>query len=243
MARHFSRRGLLVGGASSGLLLAAGCDLIDLAKNPYFNVKLPPRVYELKSDDPNWKQPPSFFTAAALSCNTPAECCPPPGLPPGAVTPADCATVPIVCQTKICGIGFPLETFNKVNLGMEAPELASASGSVSEITLENLSFRITNAVGADFPPVRLYVAPEATMTATGAGAVLIGTTPMAPKGVVTTSSIDPPADAKAAFAMYARNVMTPFNFIAATDVAILSGAMAPNGKVTVEVTGTIKVKL
>lgn len=243
MARHFSRRGLLLGGATGGLLLAAGCDLIDLAQNPYINVKLPPRVYTLSTDDPHWKKPPSFFEAQAISCTAPAACCPPPGVPAGVVSQADCAMVPIVCQNSVCGIGFPLEVFNTVNLAKEAPELGNAKGVVSEITLESLAFKITNNVGADFPPVRLYIAPESTTTATGAGVQLIGETPSAPKGVVTEKSIDTPAAARAAFAMYARNVMTPFNFIAATDVAILSGAAVPNGKVLVEVTGTIKVKL
>jgi hypothetical protein len=243
MARHLSRRGLLRGGAGAGLLLAAGCDLIDLAKNPYINVKLPPRSYKLSTDDPNWKKPPAFFTSQAISCTAVASCCPPPGLPPGIVSQADCDMVPIVCQTGICGVGFPLEVFNLVNLGKEAPELANAKGLVSEITLESLEFKITNNVGADFPPVRLYIAPETTQTATGPGVQLIGETPVAPKGVVTTKTIDTPESARTAFAMYARNVMTPFNFIAATNVAILSGTVAPQGEVLVEVTGTIKVKL
>jgi hypothetical protein len=243
MARHFSRRGLLLGGAGSGLLLAAGCDLLELAQNPYFNVKLPPRTYTLSTNDPAWKSPPAFFTTAAVSCTNVASCCPPPGLPPGVVSPADCASVPIICQDSICGVGFPLEVFNTVNLATEAPELANAKGAVSEITLESLQFKITNQVGADFPPVRLYIAPATTMTATGAGVQLIGETPVAPKDIVTMKTIDTPAAARTAFAMYARNVMTPFNFIASTNVAILSGAPAPKGQVLVEVTGTIKVKL
>jgi hypothetical protein len=243
MTRHFSRRGFLCGGASTGILLAAGCDLIDLAKNPVIHFTLPPRSYELKTDDPNWKTPPAFFNTAAISCETAAGCCPPPGTPAGLIPQSECDKVPIICQSKLCGIGFPLETYNPVNLGKEAPALSSANGVVSEITLESLTFKITNSVGADFPPVRLYIAPEATKTAKGQGALLIGETPMAPKDVVTSKTLETSAEVRAAFAMYARNVNTPFNFIAATDVAILSGQPLPNGKVVVEVTGTVSAKL
>ena len=241
MGHQPSRRGVLLGGGS--LLLAAGCDLIEFAQNPMLRFALPARTYRLSTNDPAWKKPPEFF-AQPISCTSAASCCPPPGAPPG-VGVAECMEVPIVCQTNVCGVEFPLEVFQKIDLSKEAPAVASSGGSVfSEITLESLTFKITNGVGQDFPPVKLYIAAEDVTT----GAMMeklqfIGETPPAPAGVVTTQTRDTPPDARKAFAAFARDFRKPFNFIAMTKVAVLSGKLPTDGNVDIEVTGTVTARL
>jgi hypothetical protein len=140
-----------------------------------------------------------------------------------------------------------LETAQLINLGKEAPALASSSGSVfSEITLESMTFKITNSVGVEFPPVKLYIAPEAVKSTVGMpeGVFFIGETPRAPAGVVTMETRNTPADAKKAFAGYARDFRKPFNFIAVTNVALLSGMLPnENGQVDIEVTGAVSARL
>jgi hypothetical protein len=230
----FCAGSLLAGG------LLSGCDLIDFAQNPSVRFKLPPRTYELSTNDPSWKSPPAFFNAA-ISCTTDASCCPPPGSPAG-FDPPECKQLSFVCAAGQCGIQFPLEVTSTIDLAKEAPALAGMNSKVvSEITLESLEYKITNQVGTEFPPVKLYIAPAATKTATGTGAQFISETPKAPAGVVTTDTRTTAPEARTAFSTYAKD-LKPFNFIASTSVSILSGAMPPNGKVTLEVTGTVIAK-
>jgi hypothetical protein len=254
MGRQFSRRGVLVGGGSLASLAGfsglagwlAGCDLIEFAQNPVLKFQLPPRTYTLSTKDPNWKTPPAIFSQA-ISCTTATSCCSPPGAPAGFQPPPECTQAPIVCQNSVCGVEFPLETAQLINLGKEAPSLASSGGSVfSEITLESMTFKITNSVGVEFPPVKLYIAPEAVKSTVGMpeGVFFIGETPRAPAGVVTMETRDTPADAKKAFAGYARDFRKPFNFIAVTNVALLSGMLpTENGQVDIEVTGAVSARL
>jgi hypothetical protein len=221
--------------------LFAGCDLIDFAQNPSVRFSLPPRTYELSTNDPNWKAPPVFFDAT-IACTTNESCCPPPGTPAGVEVP-ECKQLSFVCSSNRCGIQFPLEVVSKVDLAKDAPALSGMNSKVvSEIVLESLEYKITNGVGVDFPPVKLYVAPAETQTAKGPGAQFLSETPVAPAGMVTTDARDTPAEARAAFATYAKDLNKPFNFIASTNVSILSGALPSNGKVTVEVTGKVLVK-
>jgi hypothetical protein len=230
--------GLLAGlGGVGGL---SGCELIDFAQNPSVRFKLPAKRYELSTNDPNWKAPPVFFNQS-IACTTDASCCPPPGTPAGVDVP-ECKQLTFVCATNTCGIQFPLEVVSTVDLAKEAPSLAGKSGSaIKEITLESLEYTITNEVGVAFPPVKLYIAPATTTKASGNGAQILGETPAAPAGMVTTDSQTTPAEARTAFTTYAKD-LKPFNFIASTSVSILSGALPSNGKVTVEVTGTVIVK-
>ncbi|HEY0714963.1 MAG TPA: hypothetical protein VGF45_19945 [Polyangia bacterium] len=242
MGRELSRRGVLLGGG--GLALLAGCDLIEFAKNPVLNFQLPPRSYKLSTQDPNWKKPPAFFNQP-ISCTSAASCCPPPGTPPGVQIP-ECMQVPIVCQSNVCGVEFPLETYQTINLSMDAPALATSAGSAfEEITLQSLTFKITNDVGVEFPPVKLYIAPESVKSAQGmaAGVQDIGETPRAPAGMVTMETRDTPDEARKAFAALAKDFRKPFNFIALTNVSLLSGLLPKEGDVTIEVTGSISARL
>ena len=237
------RRQLLRGGlglAGGTLFLAGGCDLIEFAQNPSVRFKLPPRTYVLRTDDPNWKTPPAIFTQR-ISCTSKEMCCPPPGTPPGITIP-ECAQVSIVCETGACGIEFPLEVHNTIDLAKEAPAVANAGKMIKELTLESLEYKINNKVGVDFPAVKLFVAPMTTTTATGAGVASIGETPRAPAGMVTTATREIPAEAQMAFSNYAKDLMTPFNIIASTKVSALSGSMLANGSVEIEVTGTVFAK-
>ena len=240
MVRQLSRRILLAGGGS-GLLLA-GCDLIDFAKNPVIHFKLPAQKYTLTTADPAWRTPPAFF-AAPISCVTKENCCPPPGTPAGVVVP-ECAQTTFVCQASACGIAFPLEVARSVSLAKDAPSLAGMSAStLTEVTLETLEFKITNMVGVDFPPVSLYIAPASTTTADGAGAQLIGVTPVAPAGI-TMDAKDTSPEVRQAFMVLARDLNKPFNFIAKTSMAVVSGHLPTvPGHVDIEITGTVTAKL
>jgi hypothetical protein len=246
MGRELSRRGVLLGGGGlASLAMLAGCDLIEFAKNPVLNFQLPPRTYKLSTQDPNWKKPPALFQQP-ISCTDAASCCSPPGAPPGFQPPAECTQVPIVCQNSVCGVEFPLEVFQTINLSQDAPSLATSAGSAfSEITLQSLTFKITNGVGVEFPPVKLYVAPETVKSAQGmpAGVQYIAETPRAPAGVVTMDTRDTSNEARTAFAGHARDFRKPFNFIALTKVAVLSGMLPTDGDVTIEVSGSIAARL
>jgi hypothetical protein len=230
---QFSRRGFLFGATASGLVVSAGCDLLEFAQNPVINFKLPPRTYTLKTDDPAWKSAPTTFNVT-LSCTDAKTCCP--------SQLSECASVPAVCQSGVCGIEFPLEVANTIDLAKEAPELAGNMQVVSEITLKSLEYTIVNTVGVEMPPVKLYIAPKTTTTASGAGAQFIGETPKAPKGT-TMQTQETPADAQKAFAMYAKDVKTPFNIIAKTTMSILSGTPISQGQIDIKVTGTVSARL
>ncbi len=237
MGRRISRRAFMWGGAGGGLLLAAGCDLLELAQNPVINFKLPPRTYTLKTEDPNWRKPPQEFNQR-VSCTTKESCCTVPGTTqevPG------CTMHPVVCQSSACGIDFPLEVANTIDLAKEAPELQN-SKAISEITLINLEYKISNGVGVEFPAVKLYIAPAGVKSASSGGEVhFLGESPVAPPGL-TMVSRDVPAEAQKAFAAYAKDTKNPFNFIAATRMTILSGTNVMSGQVDIEVTGKISVR-
>ena len=147
-----------------GSVLATGCDLLEFAKNPSVNLSLPTRSFSFSTDDPRWKAfPPSFNQA--VSCTVAADCCKnPPGAPAG--TNLECSQLPIICDdTKVCAMRIVLELPQTIDLKKDAPEFAEIGGrAVKEILLKEIRYTSDNKLGADLPPIKVFVAPAGVMS-------------------------------------------------------------------------------
>jgi hypothetical protein len=225
-------------------LVCGGCDLLDLARNPAINVKLPAQTYSFSTTDARWKSPPATFSQR-IDCAKPDDCCMVPGAPAGTPAPFDCAQFSLVCDTGgQCGITFPLDVARAIDL---SKELGSMSGSVvSDITLTSLEYTVDNKIGVGLPPVNVYVAPMQVTSSGGASGnsavQLMGTFPMTAAGVTTSGTLMLSPQAQEAFSAHARDLQTPFNLIASTAIVLRSGSPPPMGKVDLTVTGTVRVK-
>jgi hypothetical protein len=230
--------------AGMGLALAClglgGCELLDFARNPTVTFKLPRMTYAISTDDPRWKSPPAAFSQK-IDCTNAGDCCMP--LPPGAPPELaiDCAAYSLSCDAGACATSFPLELPITIDLVKQVPALMGmGSKVVSEITLQSLEYTVTNNIGVDLPAVALSVAPMRVTTATGnAEAKRLATLPPTAAGATAMDAIPLEADAKKAFQGFAKDIQTPFNVIASTNVALASGSPPPKGKVDVVVSGTV----
>jgi hypothetical protein len=240
-ARFIMRTTSLFLASLAAAALCGGCDLLDLARNPAINVKLPPQSYSFSTTDARWKSPPATFSQR-IDCSMRDDCCTVPGAPTTTPAPFDCAQFSLVCDAGQCGITFPLEVSRPIDL---SKELGGMSGSVvSDITLQSMEYTVDNKLGVGLPPVNVYVAPmQVTSVSGGASeATLVGTFPMTAAGVATSGTLTLSAEAQQAFSAHARDLRTPFNLIASTAMLLRSGSPTPMGKVDLTVTGTVRVK-
>jgi hypothetical protein len=221
--------------------LVAGCDLIEFAKNPSINLTLPARSYSFSTNDPRWKAPPAAFNQA-IPCNVAADCC---GSLPGGLS-VDCSAFPqLICDdTKVCAMRIDLEVPQTINLKMDAPEFAEVGGRVvEEVLLRELRYTADNMIGADLPPVDVFVAPAGVNSSEGNDQVkLLVSLPRTAAGTKAEETVALTPDAQKAFSDRALNLEMPFNLIAGTDVIVRSGTPLPNGKVDITVTGRVTVK-
>ena len=230
--------------AGMGLALAClglgGCELLDFARNPTVSFKLPRMTYAITTDDPRWKSPPAAFSQK-IDCTTAGDCCmpPPPGAPPELAI--DCAAYSLSCDAGACGTSFPLELPITIDLAKQVPALMGmGSKVVSDITLVSLDYTVTNNIGVALPAVALSVAPMRVAAATGnVEAKLLATLPPTAAGATSMDTLPLEPDAKKAFQAFAKDLLTPFNVIASTNVALASGSPLPKGKVDVVVSGTV----
>ena len=232
-------RGMLGGLLALACLPLGGCELIDFARNPTVSFKLPRMTYAISTDDPRWKSPPMAFSQK-IECSAPADCCmaPPPGTPPELVI--DCAAYSLSCDAGACATSFAFELPITIDLAKQVPALAAMAGMVvSDITLQSLEYTVTNNIGVALPAVALSVAPMRVTAAAGnAEAKMLATLPPTTPGAMVMDTIPLEPAAKKAFQGLAKDIRTPFNVIASTNVALTSGSPPPRGKVDVVVSGT-----
>jgi hypothetical protein len=239
------RQDLGKGSRTMGAVLAlaclplGGCELLDFARNPTVTFKLPRMTYAITTDDPRWKSPPAAFSQK-IDCTNAGDCCmpPPPGAPPELAI--DCAAHSLSCDAGACATSFPLELPITIDLAKQPALMGMGSKVVSDITLQSLEYTVTNNIGVALPAVALSVAP---MRVTSAGgnpeARLLATLPPTAAGATAMDTIPLEPDAKKAFQALAKDLLTPFNVIASTNVALASGSPLPKGKVDVVVSGTV----
>ena len=228
--------------AMVGSFLAAGCDLLEFAQNPSVNLSLPTRSYSFNTNDPRWKVPPNF-NMMAISCDVAADCCRNvPGAPAG--TSFDCNQFPIICDAKVCAMRINLEVPQTIDLKKDAPEFAEIGGRVvKEVLLKELRYTADNKLGADLPPIKVFVAPAGVMSSANNNDVkLLVSLPQTVAGKKAEETIMLTSDAQQAFSQRALDLNNPFNLIAGTDVIVRSGSPIPMGQVDVSVTGKVTVK-
>jgi hypothetical protein len=221
----------------SGLL--SGCDLLEFAKNPSVTLTLPARSYSFSTMDPRWKSPPPNYTQK-ISCQVVEDCC---KNFPGGVS-IDCSQFPLVCDKNTCAMRINLEVPQTIDLKKDAPEFAEVGGRVvKEVLLKELHYVADNQIGANLPPVNVYVAPSTVMSSkNNSDATLLVSLPETPSGMKSEQTLALTTDAQQAFSRMALDLEKPFNLIAGTDVLIYSGTPVPNGKVDVTVNGKVTVK-
>jgi hypothetical protein len=163
---------------------------------------------------------------------------PPPGTPPELAI--DCAAYSLSCDAGACATSFPLELPITIDLGKQPALMGMGSKVVSDITLQSLEYTITNNIGVALPAVALSVAPMRVTSAAGnVEAKMLATLPPTDAGAMVGDTILLEPEAKKAFQSFAKDLLTPFNVIASTKVALTSGSPLPKGKVDVVVSGTV----
>jgi hypothetical protein len=216
-----------------------GCELLDFARNPTVSFKLPRMTYAISTDDPRWKSPPAAFSQK-IECTNAGDCCMP--LPPGAPPELaiDCAAYSLSCDGGACATSFPLELPITIELAKQPALMGMGSKVVSDITLQSLEYTVTNNLGVAMPAVALSVAPMRVTSAAGnPEAKLLATLPPTTAGAMAGDTILLDPEAKKAFQSFAKDLLTPFNVIASTNIALTSGSPLPKGKVDVVVSGTV----
>jgi hypothetical protein len=201
------------------VLAAAGCGLID-PNITAIGFDLPMRSYEFNAD------------GAGLPDNSVAIPCP---------RGDECLTLPFVCEEGLCTAVVDVSQATKMNLGQEAPELNSVTGSV-DISVDRINYAVTtNTLNIDLPEIKLYLAPEGVEDPQGG--MLFGTVPPVPAGTTASGLVVLDQNASKAFKHFTSDVTKPFMFIAATTVKIASGAGVPSGRIVFSVSGRLSASL
>lgn len=228
------------------LMGSAGCGLLD-SNITTTSFVLPAQVFSLNTA--MWSNLPTG-TTQSVPCGadqTVMDCCNPPQPLP---TP-DCTTTPLVCAVdngsvnngaSVCTAEIPESFPNEINLGMAVPGLSSFP--TGNISIASVAYTVSNnTLNVDLPAITVYLAPDMVTDPKDARAAVFGTIPSIAAGSDPSGAVQKDPGADHAFEMYAGNLSTPFEFIAATTVVIPSGTPIPNGQITVSVTVTLSAHL
>ena len=130
-----------------------------------------------------------------------------------------------------------------MDLGKEAPELGSVTGSV-DINVDRINYTVTtNTLNVDVPPISLFLAPAGVTDPADSRVMLFGTVPAVPAGQTASGQVQLSSTSGTVFKSFTRDLSMPFNFIAATTVTIASGAGVPSGRIVFSVTGRLSASL
>jgi hypothetical protein len=214
------------------LLLAlaapAGCGLIssDVAKLTF---DLPPKTYHYAtpSGTPSGNVPP-------IPCTSNPDCC---------MSPIDCNTTPLTCDGANCQLQLTVTMSNMIDLATEVPKLQTLSNqALVDVTVSGITYMIANTMDVALPAITIYLAPMGITDPTSSQAVRFGTIPATPARFTGPGNVMLDAGGQQAFAMYAHDFRTPFNFIATTTVVVPAGSPFPNGTVDVTINGHIQAQ-
>jgi hypothetical protein len=212
-------RRLLLGTGAALLMVTIGCGLIDTDITSV-GFDLPKRSYEFNTE----------------GVDLPAD--------NSVVIPCGAACVdPFVCQNDVCTAVVSVTQSTPMDLGKEAPELGSVTGSV-DITVDRINYTVTtNTLNIEVPPISLYLAPAGVTDPADSRAMLFGTIPAVPASETVSGQVQLASNSGAVFKSFTKDLSMPFNFIAATTVTIASGAGVPSGRIVFSVTGRLSASL
>jgi hypothetical protein len=215
-------RRLLLGTGAALLMVTIGCGLIDTDITSV-GFDLPKRSYEFNTEGVDLPDD----NSVAIPC----------------VDDAGCVMDPFVCQNSVCTAVVTVSQSTPMDLGKEAPELGSVTGSV-DITVNRINYTVTtNTLNVDVPPISLFLAPAGVTDAADSRAMLFGTMPAVPAGETASGQVQLTSNSGAVFKSFTRDLSMPFNFIAVTTVTIASGAGVPSGRIVFSVTGRLSASL
>jgi hypothetical protein len=219
---------------------AGGCGLVD-SDIATLSFALPPKSYSFDTTTAGWTAPPTSFPE--ITCGpgqAVADCCEPvPGMR------VDCVATPLVCEQGACALRFLVETAQTMDLQREVPKLMGVnSQSLADVYISEIRYTYGSSLNVDLPPVDLYVAPASVMSASDPLAEKFGHVPAIPamsSGIDLAVELDPAA--RAIFSKYARELGTPFNFIASTTVVVSSrNLVVPDGRVDITINGQVSAQ-
>jgi hypothetical protein len=210
------------------LAASAGCGLIssDVAKLTF---DLPAKMYHFATPAgaPSGNVP-------QIACTSNPDCC---------MSPIDCTATPLTCDGANCQLQFTVTVSNAINLASEVPKLQTLSNqSLVDVTVSGITYMVASTLNVGLPPVTIYLAPMGVTDPTSPQAMRFGTVPSTPAGFSGSGSVVLDSSGQQAFAMYAQDFRTPFNFIATTTIVMPAGAPIPNGTVDITVNGHIQAQ-
>lgn len=239
------RAGLLLGlGLGLGGGLGGGCGLVssDVAS---VMLDLPTKKYAFDTASTGYHGPPGTLPEVACGSSGPVtDCCNP---APGVTV--DCAATPLTCE-GVCTYHTTFEVVSTVDLGKDAPQFSQFSGqAILNLSLSKVTYTAVNGLNVPSPPIDIYLAPAnvvhvidpATQTMDPAVAKF-GSVASVPAGATVTADVQQAPGCAGAFAKYAKDFATPFNFIATAPITVKGGDPIPAGKLEVTVSGQAKIK-
>jgi hypothetical protein len=203
---------------------------------------LPPKSFSFDTASSGWKAPPASFPS--VTCGTSGQqvtdCCHPPAPAPE----PDCAgTTPLVCESGVCVLEFPVTTSQAIDLKMEVPALSNLGGqTLAQISISQITYTIASTLNVVLPAIDVYVADQGATSSKDASAKKFGTIPATPANTTQSGDMMLDPNGQAAFSHYASSFTIPFTIIAQTTMIVPPGSPVPTGKVDVTVGGKVKAK-
>jgi hypothetical protein len=202
---------------------------------------LPKQTYSF--DTSMWSNLPPAAAGATfptVPCTADADCC-----ALAALASWSCQTTPMVCASGSCEAQVPESVSSPINLAQQVGQLATFPGhSLLDVSIKSITYTVSdNTLNVDVPSMSIYLAPDGVTDPTDSRAQLFGTVPPIPAGTNPSGSVQKTSNADAIFQMFAKNVSTTFNIIAATTVVVAPGTPVPSGHITVVVGGSVSAQL
>ena len=210
----------------------AGCGPLQENTPDRLNFALPSLLFEVSSQSPQWRQPPSTGVPNMVCAGPQAigtDCC----APPSPLPLIDCQQYPVACDPvdNFCALTFDVEEKLVVDLVMDVPEVAAVEGRVfADVSILELGITVTGPANLPIRGAELYVGPADLGGSSSAAA-----NQLAPVSLASgTNLVVPGADAQQAFSSFAKDYRTPFSILLAAHVVVPNGT-SPAGRVTVRV--------
>jgi hypothetical protein len=228
------------GGLALGLAGLLGCGLIS-SDIGTLTFQLPAQTFSFDASDPMWKAPPGNFPA--VSCGAGGQvtdCCQSPAGAPA----VDCTATPLVCDNGFCALQYTVSIPQTIDLKSQVPALSSLGGqTLAEITISQIHYHVNNLLNVALPPITIYLGAANVTSASDPNAVQkFGTLPSVPAMSTADGDVMLDPAGQAAFAKYAQQFTTPFNFIATSTVLVPAGTPTPAGSAVITVTAQVSAK-
>ncbi len=212
------------------LLLAGGCGLVSSDVTD-FDLTLPDKTFTIDamSWQVNSQQAQAFLATSCASmptvCNSAAQ----------QACASGCSGT---CDTgtQTCDLSLAVSLYNKVDLVMEKPELATINSEpVIKVTIDSVTYDVTqNTLNVDTPAMTIFVAPASVMDPSDPMAKAVGTLDGVMAGTTTTMSqtLMFTDTGKQTLIDTMSTFRTPFNIIVGSTLEVKSGDPVPMGQLT-----------